>query len=114
MYVYASQIAARHPQINYKSKSGYRANSKSALDMYCRFKGLTDTHLPTSREQERCDSTPKESKAESVASLKKVNAFKSMLKKMPQWQRVDGGELTPTDPSFRTRMEHRSQYVGLK
>ena len=28
MYVYASKIAARHPQIDYNSKSGYRAKLK--------------------------------------------------------------------------------------
>ena len=53
-------------------KSGTRANSKSALDRYCRFDGLTDTQLLTSWEQERCDSTPKDPKVESAASLNQV------------------------------------------
>ncbi len=77
------------------SKSGYRANSKSALDKCCRLKGLTETQLLTSREQERCDSTSKKPKAESALSLKKLNAFRSISLKLHRRQRVGGGRLTP-------------------
>ena len=94
VYVYANQIAARHPQIDYKSKSGYRANSKSALDRYCRLTWLTDTQLLTSREQERCDSTRQEPKAKSAASLK-GQFCQSISLKLPQRQGVGGGKLTP-------------------
>ena len=92
VYVYANQIAARHAQINHKSKSGYRANSKLVLDRYCRLMGgQTDTQLLTSREHERRDSKPQKTKRESASSQKKENAFKSISLKLPQRQGVGGG-----------------------
>ena len=69
--MYAANMAARHPQINYKSNRATELKLKSSLDnRYCRLKGLTDTQLLTAWEQEGCDSTPNKPKAESAASLK--------------------------------------------
>ena len=70
VYAYASQIAARHPQINYRiaNRAARLKNSKTELDS-CLLEGLTGTQLLTSWEQERCEfHTPITIKTESATN----------------------------------------------